>query len=68
MSGFHVVKKDSDGIQIESPDGDHHNFTIVETEDGRRYLSEEEEKPARGPAEKARRFAEDEARKAGLID
>jgi hypothetical protein len=67
MSGFHVVKRDSDGIQIESPDGGHHNFTIVETEDGRRYLSEEG-KPARGSAEKARRFAEGEARKAGLID
>jgi hypothetical protein len=76
MSGFHVVKKNEASIQVESPDGHQYSFPIVETEDGRRSLSEggnvwESQKADRSSvqsAEKARRFAEQEARKANLID
>jgi|GraSoiStandDraft_15_1057317.scaffolds.fasta_scaffold688823_1 hypothetical protein len=76
MSGFHVVTKNEASIQVESPDGHRYSFPIVETEDGRRALSEggnvwESQRADRSSvqsAEKARRFAEQEARKDNLID
>ena len=72
---FHVVSKSNTQIEVAHAEGHRYSYTVAETEDGTRILGDpivteggRANYSAQHFLDEARRFAEDAARKAKLID